>query len=254
MARQLQFEDFWQMLAASKADSEYRDAVTAGEPARCEYAFQQAFGNFYQKYPILIEENREKALPPVDDDFYCRQLLRDVGVLGIQIPVHVEDLRLSVSWPLPVSGLLPFFGSSLEARLPSSFPFLSPFSSAGAAPGEGKYWTMTEIRRLEAWLGFGGATAGRRSRGLATCSARTPSFHQASRGIGRSSTVPSWCKFHRRRRVWRPCGLRSADGSILPSSWASCVRRLAPVSVGIGRPIRRTCQLVSSSSMRSRRT
>ncbi len=94
MARQLQFEDFWQMLlAASKADSAVESAVTAGEPAHvAKYAFQlaQAFSNFYQKYPILIEEDREKKVFLLwMTDFFCRQLERTVGVLGIQIPEYM---------------------------------------------------------------------------------------------------------------------------------------------------------------------
>jgi arginyl-tRNA synthetase len=94
MARQLQFEDFWQMLlAASKADSAVESAVTAGEPAHvAKYAFQlaQAFSNFYQKYPILIEENREKKVFLLwMTGFFCRQLERTAGVLGIQIPEYM---------------------------------------------------------------------------------------------------------------------------------------------------------------------
>jgi arginyl-tRNA synthetase len=94
MARQLQFEDFWQMLlAASKADSAVESAVTAGEPAHvAKYAFQlaQAFSNFYQKYPILIEENREKKVFLLwMTDFFRRQLERTAGVLGIQIPEYM---------------------------------------------------------------------------------------------------------------------------------------------------------------------
>jgi arginyl-tRNA synthetase len=94
MSRQLQFEDFWQMLlAASKADSAVESAVTAGEPAHvAKYAFQlaQAFSNFYQKYPILIEEDREKKVFLLwMTDFFCRQLERTVGVLGIQIPEYM---------------------------------------------------------------------------------------------------------------------------------------------------------------------
>ena len=90
----MQFEDFWQMLlAASKADSAVESAVTAGEPAHvAKYAFQlaQAFSNFYQKYPILIEENREKKVFLLwMTDFFRRQLERTAGVLGIQIPEYM---------------------------------------------------------------------------------------------------------------------------------------------------------------------
>ncbi len=94
MARQLEFEDFWQMLlAASKADSAVESAVTAGEPAHvAKYAFQlaQAFSNFYQKYPILIEENREKKVFLLwMTDFFRRQLERTAAILGIQIPDYM---------------------------------------------------------------------------------------------------------------------------------------------------------------------
>jgi arginyl-tRNA synthetase len=94
MKRQLQFEDFWQMLlAASKADSAVDSAVTAGEPAHvAKYAFQlaQAFSNFYQKFPILIEEDREKKVFLLwMTDFFRRQLERTAGVLGIQIPEYM---------------------------------------------------------------------------------------------------------------------------------------------------------------------
>jgi arginyl-tRNA synthetase len=94
MARQLQFEDFWQMLlAASKADSAVAGAVTAGEPAHvAKYAFQlaQAFSNFYQKFPILIEEDREKKVFLLwMTDFFRRQLERTARVLGIEIPEYM---------------------------------------------------------------------------------------------------------------------------------------------------------------------
>ena len=66
MARQLQFEDFWQMLlAASKVDSAVESAMPAGEPAHvARYAFQlaQTFSNFYQKYSILHEPDRERKV------------------------------------------------------------------------------------------------------------------------------------------------------------------------------------------------
>ena len=94
MARQLEFEDFWQMLlAASKADAAVDKAVEAGEPAHvARYAFQlaQAFSNFYQKYPIIHEENREKKVFLLwMTDFFRRQLERTAGVLGIEIPTYM---------------------------------------------------------------------------------------------------------------------------------------------------------------------
>ena len=94
MARQLQSEDFWQMLlAASKADSALENAVTAGEPAHvARYAFQlaQAFSNFYQKYPIIHEENREKKVFLLwMTDFFRRQLEGTASILGIPIPQYM---------------------------------------------------------------------------------------------------------------------------------------------------------------------
>jgi arginyl-tRNA synthetase len=94
MARQLQSEDFWQvLLAASKADSALERAVTAGEPAHvAKYAFQlaQAFNNFYHQYPILQEPDREKKVFLLwMTDFFRRQLERTAGILGIQVPVYM---------------------------------------------------------------------------------------------------------------------------------------------------------------------
>jgi len=94
LARQLQAEDFWQMLlAASKADSALERALTAGEPAHmAKYAFQlaQAFNNFYHQYPILQEENREKKVFLLwMTDFFRRQLERTASILGIQIPKYM---------------------------------------------------------------------------------------------------------------------------------------------------------------------
>ena len=94
MARQLQAEDFWQvLLAASKADSAVENALTAGEPAHvARYAFQlaQAFSNFYQKYPVIHEENREKKVFLLwMTDFFRRQLERTADILGIEIPSYM---------------------------------------------------------------------------------------------------------------------------------------------------------------------
>ena len=94
MARQVKVEDFWQvLLAASKADWAVENAVVAGEPAHvARYAFQlaQAFSNFYQKYTIIHEENREKKVFLLwTTDFFRRQLERTAGVLGIQIPAYM---------------------------------------------------------------------------------------------------------------------------------------------------------------------
>ncbi len=94
MERQLGSEDFWQMLlAASKADSAIDAAVTAGEPSHvARYAFQlaQAFSNFYQKFPIIHEEDREKRVFLLwMTDFFRRQLVRTAGILGIDIPLYM---------------------------------------------------------------------------------------------------------------------------------------------------------------------
>jgi arginyl-tRNA synthetase len=94
VARQLDFEDFWQvLLAASKADSAVASALAAGEPAHvARYAFQlaQAFSNFYEKYPIIHEENREKKVFLLwMTDFFRRQLERTASVLGIEVPEYM---------------------------------------------------------------------------------------------------------------------------------------------------------------------
>ncbi len=94
MARQLASEEVWQMLlAASKTDAAVERAVAAGEPAHvARYAFQlaQAFSNFYQQHPILIEENREKKVLLLwMTGFFRRQLERIASILGIQIPLYM---------------------------------------------------------------------------------------------------------------------------------------------------------------------
>jgi arginyl-tRNA synthetase len=94
MARQLESEDFWQMLlAASKADSALEAAVAAGEPAHvARYAFQlaQTFSNFYQKFSIIHEESRERKIFLLwMTEFFRKQLERTAGILGIQIPDYM---------------------------------------------------------------------------------------------------------------------------------------------------------------------
>ena len=94
MARQLQSEDFWQvLLAASKADSAVERAVAAGEPAHvAKYAFQlaQAFNNFYHQYPILQEENREKKVFLLwMTGYFAAQLQSTAAILGIRIPDYM---------------------------------------------------------------------------------------------------------------------------------------------------------------------
>jgi arginyl-tRNA synthetase len=81
------------LLASSKADAAVENAVSSGEPAHvARYAFQvaQAFSNFYQKYSIIHEENREKKVFLIwMTDFFGKQLERTAGVLGITIPVYM---------------------------------------------------------------------------------------------------------------------------------------------------------------------
>jgi arginyl-tRNA synthetase len=94
MSRQLQSEDFWQLLlAASKADSALERALTAGEPAHvAKYAFQvaQAFNNFYHQYPIITEQDREKKVFLLWMTDFCRsQLERTLGILGIDVPEYM---------------------------------------------------------------------------------------------------------------------------------------------------------------------
>jgi arginyl-tRNA synthetase len=94
LARQLEGEDFWQvLLAASKADSAVERAVSAGEPAHvAKYAFQlaQAFNNFYHQYPVIHEQNREKRVFLLwMTDFFRRQLEWTAEILGIPIPNYM---------------------------------------------------------------------------------------------------------------------------------------------------------------------
>ncbi len=94
MARQLESEDFWQiLLAASKTDAALSSALAAGEPSHvARYAFQlaQTFSNFYEHYPILHEENREKKVFLLwMTDFFRRQLERTANILGIPIPQYM---------------------------------------------------------------------------------------------------------------------------------------------------------------------
>ena len=94
MERQLQSEDFWQLLLiASKADSAIERAVGSGEPAHvAKYAFQlsQAFNNFYHEYPVIHEENRERRTFLLwMCDYFRGQLERTLGVLGIEAPEYM---------------------------------------------------------------------------------------------------------------------------------------------------------------------
>jgi arginyl-tRNA synthetase len=94
LARQLESEDFWQLLLmASKSDSAVERAIASGEPAHvAKYAFQlaQAFNNFYHGYQVLSEENREKRIFLLwTTDYVRRQLERTLAVLGITVPEYM---------------------------------------------------------------------------------------------------------------------------------------------------------------------
>ncbi len=90
-ARQLQSEDFWQvLLGASQADAVVEKAVDAGEPAHvARYAFQlaQAFNNFYHQHHILSETDREKRTFLLwMTQFFADQLAYVLSILGIETP------------------------------------------------------------------------------------------------------------------------------------------------------------------------
>src|SRR5260370_22122779 len=94
MARQLESEDFWQLLLiASKVDAAIERAVASGEPAHvARYAFQlsQAFNNFYHEYPVIHEENHERRTFLLwMCDYFGRQLESTLDVLGIVAPVYM---------------------------------------------------------------------------------------------------------------------------------------------------------------------
>jgi arginyl-tRNA synthetase len=94
LARQLESEDFWQLLLmASKSDSAIDRAVASGEPAHvAKYAFQlaQAFNNFYHGYQVLSEENPGKRTFLLWMTAYFRaQLQRTLDVLGITVPEYM---------------------------------------------------------------------------------------------------------------------------------------------------------------------
>lgn len=90
----LEDEELWQsLLAAFRTDTALALAINADEPAHmARYAFQlaQAYSNFYQKFPVLIETN------PAKRDFllwltaaYRTQLVRTLDLLGIAVPAFM---------------------------------------------------------------------------------------------------------------------------------------------------------------------
>jgi arginyl-tRNA synthetase len=94
MARQLENEDCWQvLLAASKSGAALERAVTAGEPAHmARYAFQlaQEFSNFYQRFKVLDEPERERRIFLLwMTEFFALQLRRTLAILGIAVPAYM---------------------------------------------------------------------------------------------------------------------------------------------------------------------
>lgn len=94
MARQLESEDFWQLvLAVSKVDVAIARAIESGEPAHvAKYAFQlaQSFNNFYHGYPVLSEQNHERRTFLLwMTEYFRKQLERTLGVLGIAVPEYM---------------------------------------------------------------------------------------------------------------------------------------------------------------------
>jgi arginyl-tRNA synthetase len=94
MKRQLESEDFWQLLlAASRAGVAIERAIASGEPSHvARYAFQlaQAFNTFYHDYPVLAEEDQEKRTFLLWMTWYFgAQLNRTLQVLGIEAPPYM---------------------------------------------------------------------------------------------------------------------------------------------------------------------
>jgi arginyl-tRNA synthetase len=94
MSRQLESEDFWQLLlAASRAEVAIERAVGSGEPSHvARYAFQlaQSFNAFYHDYPVLSESDAEKRTFLLWMCTYFRdQLERTLGVLGVEVPEYM---------------------------------------------------------------------------------------------------------------------------------------------------------------------
>jgi len=94
IARQLENEDCWQvLLAASKSGAALERAVTAGEPAHmARFAFQlaQEFSNFYQRFKVLDEPDRERRVFLLwMTEFFAQQLERTLAILGIAVPAYM---------------------------------------------------------------------------------------------------------------------------------------------------------------------
>jgi len=91
LARQLENEDFWQLLlSASRLEWTIERAIAAEEPAQlARYAFQvaQTFNNFYHQHHILNEEDREKKVFLLwMTRFFLEELTGVLDVLGVPAP------------------------------------------------------------------------------------------------------------------------------------------------------------------------
>ena len=91
IARQLENEDFWQvLLSASRMDWTIERAIAAEEPAQlARYAFQvaQTFAHFYHQHRILDEQDREKKVFLLwMTQFFVRELEAVMDVMGIPAP------------------------------------------------------------------------------------------------------------------------------------------------------------------------
>ena len=89
--RQLDVEDFWRMLlGASRRESAIEKAIGAGEPAQlARYGFQlaQAFNNFYHRYHILNETDRERKVFLLwMTQFFLQELGQVLDTMGIPAP------------------------------------------------------------------------------------------------------------------------------------------------------------------------
>ena len=91
LARQLENEDFWQiLLGISRCHWTIEKSIEGGEPAHlARYAFQiaQAFNNFYHQHHILSETDSEKkAFLLWMTQFFLDELTHVLGVMGIPAP------------------------------------------------------------------------------------------------------------------------------------------------------------------------
>jgi arginyl-tRNA synthetase len=91
LAKQLESEDFWQLLlTTSRLDYAVENAIQGGEPSNlAKFAFQlaQAFSTFYADYRVLDEPDPERKVFLLWMTQYFRdQLARTMEVLGIPVP------------------------------------------------------------------------------------------------------------------------------------------------------------------------